>query len=728
MEVWPGQPYPLGATFDGTGTNFALFSEVAEKVELCLFDDDGTETRVDVEAQDGYVWHCYLPQVQPGQRYGYRVHGPWDPAAGQRCNPAKLLLDPYAKAVSGQFDWAQPLFSYNFGEEDSFNEEDSAPHMPKGVVINPFFNWEGDRTPRTPYHKSVIYEAHVKGLTERHPEIPEEQRGTYAGVAHPAVIAHLQKLGVTAIELMPVHQFVQDSTLLEKGLRNYWGYNTIGFFAPHNEYHSTNDLGGQVQEFKAMVKALHEADIEVILDVVYNHTAEGNHLGPTLSMKGIDNQAYYRTVEDDQKYYMDYTGTGNSLNVRHPHSLQLIMDSLRYWVTEMHVDGFRFDLAATLAREFYDVDKLSTFFELVQQDPVVSQVKLIAEPWDIGPGGYQVGNFPPQWTEWNGKYRDTVRDFWRGEPSTLGEFASRITGSADLYEHSGRRPFASINFVTAHDGFTLRDLVSYNEKHNDANGEGNNDGESHNRSWNCGVEGPTDDPEVLALRARQQRNFLATLLLSQGTPMVLHGDELGRTQDGNNNTYCQDNELSWIDWETMDGPLTEFVAAVTQLRHQHPTFRRSNFFDGRPVEMDEDDAGRPMPDIAWLNTDGSPMKPADWDEPLSRSLGMWLNGHGIAGVDMRGRPITDVNFIVYFNSNPEPVKYKLPPARYGRQWEEILDTAGEHADGQIRRSRSTITLRGKSMVVLRAYEEPEEEPDASVAASVAVYAQAPQDQ
>ncbi|GEO95041.1 glycogen debranching protein GlgX [Kocuria turfanensis] len=728
MEVWPGQPYPLGATFDGTGTNFALFSEVAEKVELCLFDDDGTETRIEVDAQDGYVWHCYLPTVQPGQRYGYRVHGPWNPAAGQRCNPSKLLLDPYAKAIAGEFDWAQPLFSYNFGEEDSFNEEDSAPHMPKGVVINPFFNWEGDRTPRTPYHKSVIYEAHVKGLTERHPEIPEEQRGTYAGVAHPAVIAHLQKLGVTAIELMPVHQFVQDSTLLEKGLRNYWGYNTIGFFAPHNEYHSTNDLGGQVQEFKAMVKALHEADIEVILDVVYNHTAEGNHLGPTLSMKGIDNQAYYRTVEDDQKYYMDYTGTGNSLNVRHPHSLQLIMDSLRYWVTEMHVDGFRFDLAATLAREFYDVDKLSTFFELVQQDPVVSQVKLIAEPWDIGPGGYQVGNFPPQWTEWNGKYRDTVRDFWRGEPSTLGEFASRITGSADLYEHSGRRPFASINFVTAHDGFTLRDLVSYNEKHNDANGEGNNDGESHNRSWNCGVEGPTDDPEVLGLRARQQRNFLATLLLSQGTPMVLHGDELGRTQNGNNNTYCQDNELSWIDWDTMDGPLTEFVAAVTQLRHQHPTFRRSNFFDGRPVEMDEDDAGRPMPDIAWLNTDGSPMKPADWDEPLSRSLGMWLNGHGIAGVDMRGRPITDVNFIVYFNSNPEAVKYKLPPARYGRQWEEILDTAGKHSDGQIRKARSSITLEGKSTVVLRAYEAPEEEPDASVAASVAVYSRTPTDQ
>lgn len=728
MEVWPGQPYPLGATFDGNGTNFALFSEAAEQVELCLFAEDGTETRIEVTAQDSYVWHCYLPTVQPGQRYGYRVHGPWNPAEGQRFNAAKLLLDPYAKAVSGQIDWDQALFSYDFGDEDSFNDENSAPHMMMGVVINPFFNWEGDRTPRTPYHKSVIYEAHVKGLTQQHPEVPEEQRGTYAGVAHPAVIAHLQKLGVTAIELMPVHQFVQDSTLLDQNLRNYWGYNTIGFFAPHNEYHSTNDIGGQVQEFKAMVKALHQADIEVILDVVYNHTAEGNHMGPTLSMKGIDNQAYYRTVEGDQKFYMDYTGTGNTLNVRHPHSLQLIMDSLRYWVTEMHVDGFRFDLASALAREFYDVDKLATFFELVQQDPVVSQVKLIAEPWDVGPGGYQVGNFPPQWTEWNGKYRDTVRDFWRGEPATLGEFASRITGSADLYEHSGRRPFASINFVTAHDGFTLRDLVSYNEKHNEANGEGNNDGESHNRSWNCGVEGPTDDPEVLALRSRQQRNFLATLLLSQGTPMVLHGDELGRTQDGNNNTYCQDNELSWINWDTMDGPLTEFVAAVTHLRHDHPTFRRSEFFDGRPVEMDADDTGRPMPDIAWLNTDGAPLKPADWDEPLSRSFGMWLNGNGIAGVDMRGRPITDVNFIVYFNSNPEAVKCKLPPVRYGRQWEEVIDTAGKYADGQIRKARTSITLEGKSMVVLRAYETPEEEPDASVAASVAAYAKAPQDQ
>ncbi|MCG7423963.1 glycogen debranching protein GlgX [Kocuria rhizophila] len=729
MEVWPGHPYPLGATFDGTGTNFAIFSEVADRVELCLFDEDGTETRVEVTAVDSYVWHCYLPAVQPGQRYGYRVHGPWDPAQGLRCNPDKLLLDPYAKAVEGGIDWDESLFSYNFGDEDSENHQDSAPHMMKAVVINPFFDWEGDRTPHPPYHKSVIYEAHVKGLTEQHPEVPEEQRGTYAGVSHPSVIAHLKKLGVTAVELMPVHQFVQDSTLLEKDLRNYWGYNTIAFFAPHNEYSAASHLGSQVQEFKAMVRALHQADIEVILDVVYNHTAEGNHMGPTLSMKGIDNNAYYRTVDDDHKFYMDYTGTGNSLNVRHPHSLQLIMDSLRYWVTEMHVDGFRFDLAATLAREFYDVDKLSTFFELVQQDPIVSQVKLIAEPWDIGPGGYQVGNFPPQWTEWNGKYRDTVRDFWRGEPATLGEFASRVTGSADLYENSGRRPFASVNFVTAHDGFTLRDLVSYNEKHNEANGEDNNDGESHNRSWNCGEEGPTDDAEVLALRARQQRNFLATLMLSQGTPMLLHGDELGRTQKGNNNTYCQDNELTWINWEKVDGPLIEFTAAITRLRHEHPTFRRSQFFDGRPVDMGELGEGDAMPDIAWLNTDGTPMVPADWDEPLARAVGMWLNGEGIAGVDMRGRRITDDNFIVYFNSNPEPVDVTLPPAEYGLKWEEILDTAGRHSDGDVREHSSVLQMDGKSTVLLRAWEEPEEEPDASVAASVAasaaVYAETP---
>ncbi|MBO0908886.1 MULTISPECIES: glycogen debranching protein GlgX [Arthrobacter] len=718
MEVWPGDAYPLGATYDGNGTNFALYSEVAESVTLCLFDDDGVETCVRLTEVDAYVWHCYLPQVMPGQKYGYRVDGPNDPAQGNRCNPNKLLLDPYAKAVSGEIDWDQALFGYNFGDENSRNDEDSAPHMMMGVVINPFFDWDGDRKPKIPYHQSVIYEAHVKGLTERHPEVPEEQRGTYAGVAHPAVIAHLQKLGVTAIELMPVHQFVNDSTLQEKGLSNYWGYNTIGFFAPQNTYSATGDDGQQVQEFKGMVRALHLAGIEVILDVVYNHTAEGNHMGPTLSFRGIDNQAYYRLVEDDKRYYMDYTGTGNSLNVGNPHSLQLLMDSLRYWVTEMHVDGFRFDLASTLAREFYDVDKLSTFFELVQQDPVVSQVKLIAEPWDIGPGGYQVGNFPPQWTEWNGKYRDTVRDFWRGEPSTLGEFASRITGSADLYESSARRPVASINFVTAHDGFTLRDLVSYNEKHNEANGEDNNDGESHNRSWNCGAEGPTDDPEVLSLRARQQRNFLATLLLSQGVPMIAHGDELGRTQEGNNNTYAQDSELSWIDWENMDTPLLEFTAAVNTLRAEHPTFRRRRFFDGRPVRRGE---GEALPDIVWLAEDGSPMTQDDWDTPVSRSLGVFLNGQGISGRDARGERITDVNFLLYFNAHDEAVKVTLPSREYAPMWDEVIDTAGEFADSGSIPADAKITIAAKSMVVLRAHEA-EEEHDHSVAASLAALA------
>src|SRR5215207_9435988 len=516
VEVWPGNAYPLGATFDGTGTNFALFSDIAESVDLCLFDEHGRETRIPVTEVDSYVWHCYLPHIQPGQKYGYRVTGPYDPASGHRCNPNKLLLDPYAKAVAGQIDWNPAMFSHELGNPHTRNDQDSAPYMMRGVVINPFFDWDGDRSLKIPYHESVIYEAHVKGLTQLHPEVPEEQRGTYSGVAHPAVIAHLQKLGVTAIELMPVHQFVNDGTLQDKGLNNYWGYNTIGFFAPQNTYSSTGDTGQQVQDFKAMVRSLHKAGIEVILDVVYNHTAEGNHLGPTLSFKGIDNAAYYRLVEGDKQYYMDYTGTGNTLNVRHPHSLQLIMDSLRYWVTEMHVDGFRFDLASALARELHAVDRLATFFDLVHQDPVVSQVKLIAEPWDVGEGGYQVGNFPALWTEWNGKYRDTVRDFWRGEDATVGEFASRITGSSDLYQHSGRRPFASINFVTAHDGFTLNDLVSYNEKHNEANGEGNNDGESHNRSWNCGVEGPTKDPEILRLRAQQRRNFITTLMLSQG--------------------------------------------------------------------------------------------------------------------------------------------------------------------------------------------------------------------
>lgn len=712
-EVWPGSAYPLGATFDGQGTNFALFSEGAERVELCLFDTDGTETRVPLTEVDAFVWHGYLPTVQPGQHYGYRVHGPYDPAQGQRFNPNKLLLDPYAKAVAGEIDWGQSLFGYDFGDPDSRNDDDSAAAMAKGVVVSPFFEWGGDRPLKTPYAETVIYEAHVKGLTQRHPEVPEELRGTYAGIAHPAVVEHLQRLGVTALELMPVHQFVNDSVLQDKGLSNYWGYNTLGFFAPHNAYAAGGQDGQQVQEFRAMVRALHEAGIEVILDVVYNHTAEGNHLGPTLSMRGIDNEAYYR-LEEDKRYYTDYTGTGNSLNAGNPHALQLLMDSLRYWVTEMHVDGFRFDLAATLAREFYDVDRLAAFFELVQQDPIVSQVKLIAEPWDIGPGGYQVGNFPPQWTEWNGKYRDTVRDFWRGEPQALGEFASRLTGSADLYEHSGRRPVASINFVTAHDGFTLRDLVSYNEKHNEDNGEDNNDGESHNRSDNMGAEGPTDDIDINRRRARQQRNFLATLLLSQGVPMISHGDELGRTQHGNNNGYAQDNELAWIDWEAADLPLVEFTAAVARLRHDHPTFRRSRFFDGRPV-ADED--GERIPDVVWLRPDGARMTPEDWDSGFGRSVGMFLNGRGIRENDRRGRPVEDVNFLVYFNSGDEPVDLALPDDRHGAEWLVAVDTAGELGDRNLR-ARDTVPLEGKAMLVLQEIDGEPVDTDDSVDASL----------
>jgi glycogen operon protein len=707
----------LGATFDGSGTNFAIFSESAERIELCLFEEDGTETKVDLLEVDANVWHAYLPQVQPGQRYGYRVHGEYDPKSGKRANPHKLLLDPYAKATCGSFDWDQSLFSYNFGDPDSRNDEDSAAHMMLGVVINPFFDWAGDRPPKTPYSQSVIYEAHVKGLTELHPDIPEDQRGSYGGISHPAIIEHLQKLGVTAIELMPVHQFANDSTLIEKGLSNYWGYNTISFFAPHNEYSATGQLGQQVQEFKGMVRALHSAGIEVILDVVYNHTAEGNHMGPTLSFKGIDNEAYYRLVEDDEQFYMDYTGTGNSLNVRHPHSLQLIMDSLRYWVTEMHVDGFRFDLASTLAREFYDVDKLSTFFELVQQDPIVSQVKLIAEPWDVGPGGYQVGNFPPQWSEWNGKYRDTIRDFWRGEPATLGEFASRITGSADLYEDDGRRPMASINFFTAHDGFTLLDLVSYNEKHNEANGEDNNDGESHNRSYNLGVEGPTDDASILAMRAKQQRNFLATLLLSQGVPMILHGDELGRTQLGNNNTYAQDSELTWVHWDTADQALIEFTAALTRLRKEHPTFRRSRFFDGRPVRRGE---GEPLPDIVWLSSDGAEMSSEDWDTSYVKSIGIFLNGLGISGRDPRGERIVDKSFLVYFNASENTVAFTIPNDEHSPQWEIVVDTAGLAADSDLLDAGATLDVQERSLVVLRAHHAPEVELDHSVAASLTV--------
>jgi isoamylase len=699
MQIWPGKPYPLGATYDGSGTNFALFSEVAERIELCLFDVHG-ETRIALPEVDAFVWHAFLPGVEPGQHYGYRVYGPYAPKRGQRCNPSKLLLDPYGKAIDGQIQWDQSHYSYRFGDPDSVNEQDSAAHMPKSVVINPFFDWGVDRPPDHQYADSVIYEAHVRGLTELHPEIPPEMRGTYAGIAHPVVIDHLTALGVTAVELMPVHHFVNDAFLADRGLSNYWGYNTIGFFAPCSEYASSATPGGQVQEFKAMVRTLHDAGIEVILDVVYNHTAEGNHMGPTLSFRGIDNAAYYRLVDGSLEHYMDYTGTGNSLNVRHPHALQLIMDSLRYWVTEMHVDGFRFDLAATLAREFYDVDRLSSFFDLVQQDPVVSQVKLIAEPWDVGPGGYQVGNFPPQWTEWNGKYRDTVRDFWRGEPATIGEFAARITGSADLYETSGRRPVASINFVTAHDGFTLRDLVSYNEKHNEANLDDNNDGENHNRSWNCGVEGPTDDPDVLELRARQQRNFVATLFLSQGVPMLCHGDEMGRTQRGNNNGYCQDNELTWVNWADVDTDLLAFTQHVAALRSEHPIFRRRRFFDGRPVRRRGLDT---LPDIQWFTPDGTEMTEEDWGGRFGRAISVYLNGQGIPDTDLRGQRVVDDSFMLCFSGHTEPIEFHLPTVEYAPAWQVMVDTmVGVPKKPRVVKAEAVIAVGPRALVVLQA--------------------------
>ncbi len=650
--------------------NFSLFSEVAQRVELCLFDEHGRERRVDLPEVTSYCWHGYVPNLQPGQRYGYRVHGPWSPAEGHRCNPSKLLLDPYAKAIEGQVQWNPAVFPYVLEEGDEVKSEtDSAPYVPRSVVVNPYFDWGNDRPPATPAHMTVIYETHVKGMTKLHPELPEALRGTYAGMAHPAIIDYLKRLGVTAVELMPVHQFIHDAQLVERGLRNYWGYNSIGYFAPHNEYASAEHAGQQVQEFKQMVKALHEADIEVILDVVYNHTAEGNHLGPMLSMKGIDNAAYYRLVADNPRYYMDYTGTGNTLNMRQPHVLQLMLDSLRYWISEMHVDGFRFDLASTLARGLHEVDRLSAFFDLIQQDPVVNQVKLIAEPWDVGEGGYQVGNFPPQWSEWNGKYRDCVRDYWRCEPQTVSEFAYRLTGSSDLYETTGRRPFASINFVTAHDGFTLTDLVSYNDKHNEANGEENRDGENYNRSWNCGVEGPTDDPQVLELRARQRRNFLTTLFLSQGIPMLLGGDEIGRTQHGNNNAYCQDNEISWFDWAGADGDLLEFVASLIQFRQQHPVFRRRRFFLGRSIH------GSGVSDIAWLRQDGGEMSEADWLGGYAKSLGVLLNGKEIPNQGERGEQLIDDSFCIMFNAHETQMPFVLPTLPGGRYWVKVLDTA-----------------------------------------------------
>ena len=705
IETWPGTPYPLGATYDGTGTNFSLSSEVAEAVELCLFDADGTERRVALTEVDGYCWHAYLPRVGAGQRYGFRVHAPWDPSRGLRCNPHKLLLDPYAKAIDGGIDWDPACFPYDVagGDDTRRNDADSASHVPKAVVVSPFFDWAADRYPDTPLHESVIYELHVKGFTVAHPDIPEPLRGTYAGLAHPVAIDYLTNLGVTAVELQPVHQFVHDFALVDRGLRNYWGYNSIGFFAPHDEYSSAGTDGSQVTEFKAMVRALHEAGIEVILDVVYNHTAEGNHLGPILSFKGIDNAAYYRLVPDDPAHYYDTTGTGNSLNMAHPHTLQLIMDSLRYWVTEMHVDGFRFDLAATLARQFHEVERLSAFFDLVHQDPVVSQVKLIAEPWDLGEGGYQVGNFPPQWSEWNGRYRDTVRDVWRGAPTALGELATRLTGSSDLYQADSRHPSASVNFVTCHDGFTLRDLVSYNTKHNEANGEGNRDGADDNRSWNCGVEGATDDAGVLALRARQQRNLLTTLLLSQGVPMILYGDEVGRSQRGNNNAYCQDNEVSWFDWSRPDDELHAFTTGLIALRRAHPVFRRRRWFQGRPL--------RDTVDIAWLKPDGTEMTDADWRSGHEPCVGMFFNGEAITSPGPRGERLVDDSFLLLVNASHEPRKWTIGDV-WGGAWLPVLDTAtGEpplvdanaHANGAdgADEVRGELVMTERSVILLR---------------------------
>ncbi|MFG3197279.1 glycogen debranching protein GlgX [Streptomyces sp. NPDC048208] len=698
MPVWSGHPYPLGASYDGQGTNFALFSEVAERVELVLVDDAGAETSVPLNEVDGFVWHGHLPGVGPGQRYGYRVHGPWQPSLGHRCNPAKLLLDPYARAIDGQTDNDPSLY-----ERDPHGPApaDSAGHSMLGVVTDPYFDWGDDRPPGRPYSESVIYETHVRGLTRTHPDVPERLRGTYAGLAHPAVTGHLTSLGVTAVELMPVHQFAQDGVLRDRGLSNYWGYNTIGFFAPHNAYAALGSRGQQVNEFKAMVKALHAAGLEVILDVVYNHTAEGNEMGPTLSFRGIDNASYYRLVDGDWAHYYDTTGTGNSLLMRHPYVLQLIMDSLRYWVTEMHVDGFRFDLAATLARQFHEVDRLSAFFDLIQQDPVISRVKLIAEPWDLGEGGYQVGNFPQLWSEWNGKYRDAVRDFWRAEPGSLGEFASRLTGSSDLYQASNRRPRASVNFVTAHDGFTLRDLVSYNDKHNEANGEGNRDGESDNRSWNCGAEGDTDDPAVLELRARQQRNLLATLLLSQGIPMLGHGDELGRTQGGNNNAYCQDSEVSWIDWDLdpEQRALAEFTRRLIGLRAEHPVLRRRRFFRGEERAAKRK---QPLPDLIWLRPDAREMTDQDWRRGDAHSVGVFLNGDAIAERDAYGRRVVDDSFLLLLNGYWEPVDFRLPAASYGERWTTLIDTADPEGvpDERERKAGTRLPVESRSLVLL----------------------------
>ncbi|MDP9132392.1 MAG: glycogen debranching protein GlgX [Nitrospirota bacterium] len=711
MRIWPGRPYPLGATWDGEGVNFALFSENATAVDLCLFDDADTgeeSHRIRIEECTDYVWHVYLPEVRPGQHYGYRIHGPYDPEAGHRFNPAKLLLDPYAKAISGTMDWSETLFGYQMGdpqEDLSRNDDDNARHMPKCMVIDQAFTWGGDQLLRTRWDRTVIYELHVKGFTARHPDIPENLRGTYAGLATPAVIEHLQNLGVTAVELLPVHHFIRDKHLVDRGLTNYWGYNSIGFFAPDSQYATTSARAHQVWEFKTMVKAFHSAGIEVILDVVYNHTGEGSLLGPTLSFRGIDNASYYRLMPDQPRYYLDYTGCGNTLNVRHPRVLQLIMDSLRYWVLEMHVDGFRFDLASTLARELHDVDRLSAFFDIIHQDPVLSQVKLIAEPWDLGEGGYQVGNFPAGWAEWNGRYRDAIRRYWKGDGGQVAELAYRLSGSNDLYEGGGRRPHASINFVTAHDGFTLHDLVSYDQKHNEANREENRDGTDDNLSWNCGVEGPTTRPSIVTLRERQQRNMLATLLLSQGVPMLCGGDEMGRTQRGNNNAYCQDTEISWVDWKlnTHQLALVAFTKSLIHLRQHHPVFRRRRFFQGRRIR------GTEVKDISWLRPDGKEMTDDDWAQGYVRCLGVRLAGHAIEEKDSKGRPVLDETFLMLLNAHHEPRPFTLPAHKPGVRWQPVLDTAASHGHEKtvtLLKGGLQYDLDARSLALLRLHEKP----------------------
>ncbi len=701
--VWPGQPRPLGASWDGDGTNFAVFAEGADAVELALFDESGRERRIRLPEVTAHVWHGYVPEARPGQRYGFRAHGPYDPDSGQRYNPAKLLLDPYARAIEGEVDWDPSMFGYPPGGDDLVaDDRDSAPHMPKSVVVHDAgFPWGDDRHPEVPWADAVIYEAHVRGFTMRHPDVPAHQRGTYAAMGSPPVVEHLQRLGITTLELLPVHHFVSEHHLVARGLTNYWGYNSIGFFAPEASYSSTGTNGQQVGEFKAMVRNLHAAGIEVVLDVVYNHTAEGSHLGPTLSFRGLDNRSYYRTVDERPRFYMDYTGTGNTLNARHPQVLALIMDSLRYWVEEMHVDGFRFDLASALARSFHEVDRLAAFFDLIHQDPVVSKAKLIAEPWDAGEGGYQVGNFPVLWTEWNGRYRDTMRDFWRGARTGVADVAYRLTGSSDLYQSDGRRPYASINFVTAHDGFTLHDLVSYNDKHNEANGEGNRDGSSDNRSWNCGVEGPTEDSEVSFLRERQRRNFLTSLLLSQGVPMLLAGDELGRTQLGNNNAYCQDNEISWVDWELDEerAALLDFISAIVALRRQHPVFRRRTFFQGQAVHGS-------VKDIGWFTPDGTEMDEAEWQAPDVSTLGVFLNGEEIPDQDPRGGRIVDDSFMLLLNGGGEPALFKLPGEPWAKEYELLADTAlafvrPPGADAPSYMAGEELSMASRSLAVLR---------------------------